>query len=147
MADFLEFALRTLTGLAAGALLVLPLFLPADPEPAPDQPAGQGGAGLAGASRLPSHTERTEMKQAPEYNKILCRTCGHLASYVARAHACPGNLNRLTAYTPNIGRVTKNANPAYRKHAGSRQKRVRRTAKWMTLIPFCAVPGLIAERT
>ncbi len=68
---------------------------------------------------------------APEYNRIKCVTCGHVATYLDRGHYCMGNLGLLTAYQPNIGRVTRNADPQYRKHAGSRAKRFRRPPAWM----------------
>lgn len=68
------------------------------------------------------------MMVAPEYNPVTCKNCGTVTNYVNRAHECPATprYHILTVYIPNIGKVTKNADPAYRKHAGSRALRFRR---------------------
>jgi hypothetical protein len=58
------------------------------------------------------------------YNKIMCRTCGEVNDYINRSHYCIGNLHRLTSYMPNIGKITRNADPEYRKRFGSRAKKV-----------------------
>lgn len=90
-------------------------------------------------NREQAELERKKREEAKAAYKLkpgeyICPRCkDYIIDSERRFHPCSREGVTVPAvYFPNVGKPTKNSDPAYRKHAGSRPERFRRSAVYVT---------------